>query len=225
MTPEHQIFPSPPDPPATPEARERTVQLLGRHFADDRISLDELERRLELVYKAQSIGELDRLVSDLGPTTTSVTAPGPAPLLARPEDVPERGKIVAILSGNFRRGRWVVPRHFRVVAVLGGVQIDLREAQFIEGVTEIDVTAVLGGVELLIPPGVHVQSEGGAFLGGFETDQESGPGSSRVVVRLTGMAVLGGVSASTRPAPLPGAPAETPRIGPSPDSRRRVRGD
>ncbi len=223
MTPERPL-PSSPDAPATPESRERTVQLLSARFADDRLSLDELERRLELVYKAQSEAELERLVADLAPAGGALVAPGSAPLLAHAEEAPEHGQVIAVLSGNIRRGSWIVPRHLRVVAVLGGAELDLREARFVEGVTEIDVTAVLGAVELLVPPGVYVQCDGGAFLGAFEAEQDVGTASSRVVVRLTGTAVLGNVSAITRPALAAGAGRGAPELRPPDEPPRTLPG-
>src|SRR6185436_16738578 len=50
--------------------RERTIELLSQHFAHDNLSLDELERRMEQVYRASSLPALRDLTRDL-PTDTS----------------------------------------------------------------------------------------------------------------------------------------------------------
>jgi hypothetical protein len=47
--------------------RERIVELLARHQAAGRFGLDELERRVELVYAAGSRQQLDELIADLPP--------------------------------------------------------------------------------------------------------------------------------------------------------------
>jgi len=85
-----------------------------------------------------------------------------------------------------------------VVAVLGSCQIDLTGVD-LEPETHIVATAVLGGIEVLVPEGVGVDFGGFAFLGGRD-DRTSGPrrpGSP--IVRVDGYAFLGGVTVRTRP--------------------------
>ena len=77
-------MPSPPSPEQRPivsltDERERVIQLLSEHFANDRLSLDELEARMDLAYKASSVGDLQRLTADL-PSATTAPVPAPAPV-------------------------------------------------------------------------------------------------------------------------------------------------
>ena len=51
----------------------------------------------------------------------------------------------------------------------------------------------MGGVEVIIPPGVRVESEGFAFMGGFGNDVGDPGNPNAPVVRLTGFAMMGGV--------------------------------
>jgi hypothetical protein len=111
------------------------------------------------------------------------------------------------MSGVVRRGAWVVPKRMNAVAFMGGIELDLREAVLDPGVTEIDVLAVMGGVVVTVPPNVRLESDGFAFMGGFE-DQLKQPASgdpNAPVVRLTGFAFMGGVEARVLE---PGAPAD-----------------
>jgi hypothetical protein len=41
----------------------------------------------------------------------------------------------------------------KVLALFGGVLLDFREARLLPGVTEVHVVAVMGGAQLIVPPG------------------------------------------------------------------------
>ena len=120
--------------------------------------------------------------------------------LAPPAVVPERGIVMAFMGGVARKGSWMVPRHFKVVAVMGGAEIDLRDARFAPGVTEIEVMALMGGVEITVPPGVRVETMGTALMGGFEATAGDihATDPSAPILRVSGMAVMGGVEVRVR---------------------------
>ena len=46
------------------------------------------------------------------------------------------------MSGVQRRGSWRVPKNLRVVAVMGGVDLDFRDAVFGPGVSEVNVISL-----------------------------------------------------------------------------------
>ena len=143
--------PSPAAPlPATVSTadRERVVQALGTHFAFDRLSLEGYEERLERAYRAVSRQELDALLLDLPTATGEELQAAPAPLLVPAGEVAPRGFMSAFMGGTERRGSWIVPQHLKVWATMGGAVIDLREARFAPGVTEIELFVLMGGVEV-----------------------------------------------------------------------------
>lgn len=183
--------------PARPidQVRERVVEALSEHFARDHLSLDELESRLSRVYSASTPQEVDSLLDGL----PALTVGAPLPVAADPTAPPPkmRERLVAVLSGIVRRGLWRVPRNLRVVAVMGGVQLDLREAEFPPGVTEIRAFVFMGGLDVQVPPGVRLETDGVAILGGFEdrVDESGAAGRDAPIVRITGVAIMGGVSA------------------------------
>jgi hypothetical protein len=101
---------------------------------------------------------------------------------------------VAIMSGFQRKGTWTVPKRFTCFAFWGGGEIDLREANFADGEVEINCVAIMGGVEVIVPPGVEVVVRGIGIMGGFDHREEGvprEPGAPRVIV--TGFAFWGGV--------------------------------
>ena len=195
---------SPPRPPTqvapTSIDRERVVQTLSAQFANDRLSMDEFEERLERAYKAVSVAELSAVLADLPAADGSVTAAGAVPLLAPPSAVPPRGVLIGMMGGVERKGSWIVPRRLKVFAFMGGVKLDLREASFGPGVTEIEIVVVMGGVEIVLPPGVRVESFGAALMGSFGAQAGDATALSPLhpVVRLSGMAIMGGVETKTR---------------------------
>ena len=176
------------------------MQDLAEHFAQDRLSLLEYERRVELAYRAPSADALSDLTRDLTPAPMVRMAPG-APV--RQDDAtvarqPSRVKnFFALMSGVVRRGTWTVPARIRAVAWMGGIGLDLREATLTAPVTDIYVFALMGGVEIIVPPDVRLESDGFAIMGGFE-DQLTEPASTDPnvpLVRVHGVAIMGGVEA------------------------------
>ena len=190
--------PGSPDPAVL---REEVIDALGIAFAQGDLQVEELEGRLTVAFRARDVATLRDLVADL-PSAAAWRDANTAP---REEvdpyaHVPDRGVVAAFMGGNVRKGSWAVPRRLKIVAIMGGVELDLRQARLAPGLTEIEVFAVMGGVEILVPPGVRVESMGMAVMGGFETSAGDADATSpdRPFIRISGLAVMGGVDASMR---------------------------
>jgi predicted membrane protein len=101
-------------------------------------------------------------------------------------------EATAILGGVSRR---VTSRDFRggqATAVLGGCELDLREAAISSGPAEIEVFAFWGGIEMRVPQEWDVQVKASAILGGIE-DKTSTIGDGSQVLVISGTALMGGV--------------------------------
>jgi hypothetical protein len=85
-----------------------------------------------------------------------------------------RGGVVSFLSSTEREGRWELPRHFRALAVLGNIELDLREAVIGIGVSVIEAVAVMGNIEITVPPDVAIESDGDSLLGSFVVKYKGG---------------------------------------------------
>ncbi len=106
--------------------------------------------------------------------------------------------VVSFLSSNEREGRWVLPRRFRALAVLGNVELDLRQAEVGYGLSVIEAVAVLGNVEIKAPPEITVECDGDSLMGTFNLKYEGRASPSMAsrdkIVKVTGSAYLGAVT-------------------------------
>ena len=192
------------------DRREQVIEWLSDQFARDAFEMDEYERRIDLVHQATSVAALDEVVKDLGMPAASAAesvSPGQALVPRAAEQLPmpraARKRVLAIMGGVERKGRWVVPENVRVTAIMGGISLDFREALLAPGLTQVHVTTIMGGVEIIVPPHVAVQCDGLAIMGGFEEVHRAPtvPDPDRPTLMITGFAVMGGVEIKTR---LPG---------------------
>ncbi len=192
------------DPPhrtvSVPQAaREQVIQSLGEHFAQDRLTMDEYERRVQEAWRAPSVEALARLTSDLALPVPAAAAPVAVADNTRvTRQAGRTRRMLALFSGISRTGQWEVPPRIRAIAVFGGIEIDLRHARLTSPVTEIVATAVMGGISVKVPPGVRLESDGSAILGGFADQVNESPegGADVPIVRVSGFAFLGGVEAT-----------------------------
>lgn len=180
--------------PVTEADRERAIELLSQAFASDRLEMDELDRRLAGVYRARNWADLDRLLVDPADPSHSLEPGNSAPRVARGDAVPSRGVAVGIMGGFDRSGPWVVPRQMRITALMGGVSLDLTQARISEGVTRLEIFALWGGVEIIVPDGLRVEVTGMAVMGGFGIKGGGVAEDPSVpVLRISGLALMGGV--------------------------------
>ncbi|KAF2779847.1 DUF1707 domain-containing protein [Streptomyces coelicoflavus] len=183
--------------------RERVAEVLRDALAEGRLDMTEFEERLDATYSARTYGELAPITRDL-PVGTVAEAPRVSMTKEPARDGGWAGRItgaepsstwaVAVMSGFQRKGRWTVPGRFNCFAFWGGGEIDLREADFSAGEVVINCVAIMGGMNVVVPPGVEVIVRGIGIMGGFDHSEEGvpgDPGAPRVVV--TGFAFWGGV--------------------------------
>ncbi|GGS51659.1 DUF1707 SHOCT-like domain-containing protein [Streptomyces violaceus] len=191
-----------PDLRASDADRERVAGILRDAVAEGRLDMAEFEERLDATYQARTYGELVPITRDLPAAGVVVPAVSLSKDPATGSDWPGRvvgGEgsstwAVAVMSGFQRKGHWTMPRRFTCLAFWGGGEIDLREANFAEREVEINAIAIMGGVDVIVPPGVEVVVRGIGIMGGFDHREEGvpgEPGAPRVIV--TGFALWGGV--------------------------------
>jgi hypothetical protein len=104
-----------------------------------------------------------------------------------------------VAGGGDHRGRWHVAERVTVVNVLGGADLDLREATLAGPEVEITVFSFLGGSDITVPEGVHVELAGFGVLGGNDLRLEGPePPPGAPVIRVRAYSILGGTDVRTR---------------------------
>jgi hypothetical protein len=169
--------------------RERVADVLRDALVEGRLQLTEFESRLEEAHAARTHGELEQVVHDLPVAQGAVV-----PRSERIGGTPTSRTAVGILGAFDRKGVWTIARRFTSVAVMGGGRVDLREARFEAPETVIRAFAVMGGLNIVLPPDVELEVRGIGVMGGFDHSHSGTgqPNAPRVVV--TGFAFWGGVS-------------------------------
>lgn len=199
-------------PPAESE-RQQVVDTLCQAFADDRLGVDEFERRVGEAHRAATTAELRELLVGLPRASAALVPRPPAADVARPpapafgqhplqpvETVRPHSFIAGVMGGGSRSGAWYPARTNYAIGVMGGFSLDLRDAPLPPGETEIRIFCFWGGGEVIVPPDVRVEVSGAGIMGGIEHNQAL-PGTldpAAPVVRVTGLCVMGGAEITVR---------------------------
>jgi hypothetical protein len=174
---------------ASDEDRERTAEALRRAAGEGRLSLEELDERLNATYEARTRAELEPLVADV------VEADHGAAVRRVPVRRGERGArwLVAIMGGSDRKGRWRLAPRCTSLNLMGGSDLDLNDAELSAERTELRVYSIMGGADIHLPEGMNVEVSQFAFMGGNDVDVADplpDPGGPVLHVRL--ISLMGG---------------------------------
>jgi predicted membrane protein len=114
-----------------------------------------------------------------------------APPFAESKDANDRLVAVAVMAGSKRYNNSQNFQGGELTAIMGGLEIDLRDAS-IKDEAVIDITAIMGGVDMRVPEDWTIIIDGFPFLGAFD-DKTRPPKeiTKRLIIR--GTAVMGGV--------------------------------
>lgn len=180
--------------------RDRVADILREALAEGRLDAAEHAERIDGVYAAKTLDELEPLVSDLPKGRDSVhtgAAPAPAPYAGSGGDG-TKDNLVAVFSGAVRKGRYRAPGKINAVACFGGIEIDLTEAVFEQQHLVINATAVFGGIDIRVPENVTLRQKGAGIFGGFDVRTSEADDPHAPVVLIQGAAVFGGVDAKPK---------------------------
>ncbi len=174
--------------------RDRTVTLLREHVVAGRLTLDEFSDRVGVALQARTRGELEGALADL-PALPALTAS-----LPEPAGRPARRRFLAVMSGSQAKGRWRLAARTSAVAVMGGCEMDLRQAEIDAPEVVITAVAFWGGIQITVPEGIDVEMEGLSIMGGRALklrDVPIVPGSPRI--RIRAYSIMGGIEVRSRP--------------------------
>lgn len=127
------------------------------------IAKEPLRRRMESLYPGvDSIGEA---ASELNATAVM------------------SGHKISVVSQDFRQGE--------VTAAMGGVEIDFRKASM-QSTATLRVMAVMGGIDIKVPPDWGVECNATVFLGGMD-DKTVPPALATKRLIIEGFVMMGGI--------------------------------
>jgi hypothetical protein len=170
--------------------RDVTLRTLGDHAAVGRLTLDELEERSGRALAARTRGELAALISDLpagggqASGSAAVSTRGPQGARGTGPKRPVRW-MVSIMSGSHRRGRFRAVGSINAVAIMGGDEIDLRDAEIEGGELTLNLFALMGGANIYVPDSVDLEVGGFSLMGGHEeVGRELSPRPGAPLIRI-----------------------------------------
>lgn len=161
--------------------RENTIGRLQNAFLAGQLNDSELEERVVQALQARTETELATITNDFLTEPVSL-------------QVHKVESAIAVFSGIEKKGTFTISQFFKSVAVFGGCTLDLRAAKFSSPVTQINIVAVLGGVEVIVPSGVRVFLHQLPILGGISSTllSEELPANAPAI-HIHALAVLGGI--------------------------------
>ncbi len=189
--------------------RETAAAVINNALAEGRLNPEEHSQRLDAIFAAKTHAELVPVLDDL-PASRGVRQE-----IARPQSADaglaarRRRRLVAILSGFSRTGAWHPDPEMRILTVLGGAELDFRDAVLPGKEIVLRITAVLGGLGIIVPPEMQILDNSAAILGGsgITGDAAEAYGPDAPVLRIEGMCILGGIGVERK---ARNAPKERP---------------
>ncbi|MFJ4568724.1 DUF1707 domain-containing protein [Streptomyces caelestis] len=162
--------------------RDRVVDVLRVAAGDGRLTLEELDERLEAALSARTVGELAVLTADL-----------PAVVGEMAVEAQEVVRIEQEGSSTRRGDGWVVPRRLEIRSAWGEVTLDFTDAVITRDALHIDLDMRAGTLKLLTRPGVVVDTD--ALVTNYSQIKSRGAADAPVLlrVRITGEITYGQV--------------------------------
>ncbi len=174
---------------ASDAERDAAVARLQAAFAEGRVDDAEFDRRMRTALTAQTR-------ADLAAAHGRPAGGGAAPA-GGPGRAPAGRLAVTFKSSLSRAGRWRVPERYTTLVYKGSGVLDLRAAELTAQVTTISAIAYKSRIDILVPPGIRVETGGlGVSTGG--TGAEPLPASAPVL-HVRGYSYKGTIEVAGRP--------------------------
>ncbi len=182
--------------------RQEAIRALSVALTTDRLPVEQFESRLALVRQAPNRATLDAIVADVLPTGGFLAATSQVPAVAdhtyagayaNPFEPAEELRISTFFGSTRRAGSWTVPLHLTLKVFAGEITLDMRDAVFGSDVLDIDVSILMGGVVLIVPPGAQVENECDERFSSSTHSTRSARGASPIglLIRIGGKVRMG----------------------------------
>ncbi len=187
-----------------PEFRDTILRRLETAYADNKLELDEYEKRLELAYKAEFIEDLEYLVHDFPShrqlASRDINSDIGSDIETDSSEAHDDTKITLIGDRHLTAEDFSGKR-IQTLSILGDVNIDIRRFRHCEEPIRIKLYSFIGDTRVIIPRGMNVINRLKGFLGDYELirneeqiQQEGGFEDLPGTCILEGFSLLGDVS-------------------------------
>ncbi|QIP88513.1 DUF1707 domain-containing protein [Streptomyces sp. Tu 2975] len=178
--------------------RDRIADILRDALAEGRLDAEEHSERIDAVYRAKTVGELEPIVRDL-PASGRRSDDAAARVY---DDGADPGgpaeNLVAVFSSSTRKGRWRVGRRTNAFSLFGNIEIDLTEALYGQRLSVINATSIFGNVEVRVPENISLRGSGTGIFGNFEVVTLEAADPEAPVVVVNGYTIFGNVEAKPK---------------------------
>jgi hypothetical protein len=116
---------------------------------------------------------------------------------SRGDEESDEVRLVAILNGIELKSRARAFRGGSMFTWLGGIAVDLREAQLAPE-AHLEVGSLFGGIALRVPPGWRVEADVQSLAGGVAVDVPAPEDDDAPTLRITGFTAFGGVAVGAK---------------------------
>ena len=162
------------EPSALPELRasdsdrEHVAEALRHAAGEGRLTVDELDDRLNRAFAARTRAELEALLADVVPRDAAHRRPLGTPggrVAVRPGEGGARW-LISVLGGTDRSGRWRLAERVTNINFWGGSDLDLNDAELSAQHTHLRVITIMGGADIRVPDCLNVEVSQLALMGG-----------------------------------------------------------
>jgi len=105
-------------------------------------------------------------------------------------------KNVAIFGGSkLGQSPWRPGRKVWSIAIFGGSEVDFRQAEWEEEVTQVVAVSIFGGNKIIVPPDMPVTLSGLSMFGGREVKRsqaKEAPPASAKALHINAISIFGG---------------------------------
>jgi hypothetical protein len=166
-----------------------------QQYAEGRLTASELDDLSGRARLAGTYADLDRLVVDLPvpPPSAAVRQTATTANLARLGTDPDhRQTLTGGMSSYVRRGIWTVPAYLSLNAGMSTVKLDFQQAVCPHGVVDIQVSAGVGSVVLVVPEGWAANTDQvGKGIGTVSNSVDTIPEPGKPLLVLHGTSMAG----------------------------------
>jgi hypothetical protein len=106
---------------------------------------------------------------------------------------PNSFNAVAVMQGNEERVEIEDLRGGNLRVIMGGLDLDLRDAAVQQRPAVVETTVVMGGAEIRVPPGWTVETELATVMAGVVNRRGRPPKGEPPNLVLRGKVILGGI--------------------------------